>query len=166
MNHPTWCCQEGDAYCSRTDTFFGIEGVQVVDVRRTETALVLTVETAPPVEGCPRCGVVAEGHGRRVRVLHDIHSHAAPVTVQWRTTDLDVPGPRLPDRDVLRGRPRVGAPARELTTRAVVGDRAVAPRTPPSRAWPASSAWTGTPSGTPSGPCWTTSPPRSPASPA
>nr|WP_246006232.1 ISL3 family transposase [Georgenia muralis] len=58
--------------------------------------MVLTVETPPRVEGCRRCGVVAVGHGRRVRVLHDVPSHAAPVTVVWRRRTWVCPDPGCP----------------------------------------------------------------------
>ncbi len=34
--------------------------------------------------GCPGCGVIADGHGRRVRRLHDIPAFGAPVELVWR----------------------------------------------------------------------------------
>ena len=34
--------------------------------------------------GCPGCGVVAGGHGRRLRRLHDIPAFGAPVELWWR----------------------------------------------------------------------------------
>ncbi|MEJ7741706.1 MAG: transposase family protein [Nocardioidaceae bacterium] len=34
--------------------------------------------------GCPGCGVVAAGHGRRLRRLHDIPAFGSPVELVWR----------------------------------------------------------------------------------
>ena len=41
------------------------------------------VETDQTLSGCPDCGVVAIGHGRRVQVLHDAPCFGRPVRVRW-----------------------------------------------------------------------------------
>jgi len=46
--------------------------------------LALDVETDQTLAGCPSCGVVAGGHGRRVHRLHDVPCFGAPVLVRWR----------------------------------------------------------------------------------
>jgi len=70
---------------------FNMPGVHVIDVawrargKRERDRLVLTVETGPSLVGCPGCGVIAAGHGRRVRRLHDIPAFGAPVELVWRS---------------------------------------------------------------------------------
>jgi len=70
---------------------FNMPGVHVIDVAwrvvegRGRDRLVLTVETHPVPVGCPRCGVLATGHGRRLRRLHDIPAFGAPVELIWRS---------------------------------------------------------------------------------
>jgi transposase len=63
---------------------FNLDGVHVIDVGWRDDRLWLTVETHPVPVGCPGCGVFAEGHGRRVRRLHDIPAFGAPVQLWWR----------------------------------------------------------------------------------
>jgi transposase len=50
----------------------------------SEDPLWLTVESHPAETGCPSCGVIAIGHGRRLRRLHDIPAFGAPVELVWR----------------------------------------------------------------------------------
>jgi hypothetical protein len=69
---PTSCCASPGGYCARVDALFNLDGVHVIDVGWRDDRLWLTVETHPVPVGCPGCGVFAEGHGRRVRRLHDI----------------------------------------------------------------------------------------------
>jgi hypothetical protein len=45
--------------------------MHVLTVNRQQGQLVLTVESDADVGGCPACGVVAVGHGRRRRVVAD-----------------------------------------------------------------------------------------------
>ncbi|WP_308930515.1 transposase family protein [Arthrobacter sp. SLBN-112] len=49
----------------------------------TGRRLVLGVETGEDVTGCPDCGVVAVGHGRRRVRLHDIPGFGGPVSILW-----------------------------------------------------------------------------------
>ena len=66
-------------------------GIHVIDVawcalgERERHRLVLTAETGPSLVGCPDCGVIATGHGRRVRRLHDIPAFGSPVELVWRS---------------------------------------------------------------------------------
>ena len=90
MAEPTSCCTLPGSYCARVDTLFNLPGVHVLDVAWRERAgrvpagLHLLVETDPAETGCPGCGVIAIGHGRRVRRLHDIPAFGAPVELVWR----------------------------------------------------------------------------------
>ena len=90
MAEPTSCCVLAGSYCARVDTLFNMPGVHVLEVTwrersgRTPAGLRLLVETDRAETGCPDCGVVATGHGRRLRRLHDIPVFGAPVELLWR----------------------------------------------------------------------------------
>jgi transposase len=89
MAEPTSCCTEPGGYCARVDMLFNLPGVHVTDVvwrqpGKGRERLVLSVETGPGPAGCPGCGVLAAGTGRRVRRLHDIPAFGAPVELVWR----------------------------------------------------------------------------------
>ena len=62
---------------------FGVEGVHVLDSRIDDGGLVVDVETDQTLAGCPDCGVVRIGHGRRVHRLHDIPALGRPVRLRW-----------------------------------------------------------------------------------
>ena len=47
--------------------------------------LVVTVESPPAPRGCPQCGVIAAGRGRREVVLVDAPAFGRPVRIVWRT---------------------------------------------------------------------------------
>jgi transposase len=65
-------CGSGARWCARADAIFDIPDMHVLDVEVDERSrLVLTVESGRLEQGCPWCGVLAVGHGRRVRQLHD-----------------------------------------------------------------------------------------------
>lgn len=59
-------CAVGVGWCARADAMFDAEGLHVIDVHRGDDGLEITVETDPEPVGCPVCGVVVVGHGRRV----------------------------------------------------------------------------------------------------
>ena len=70
MNH--CMCGSGVRWCARADAMFDVPGMlslmlEIDDQRR----LVVTIESDQLEQGCPGCGVLAVGHGRRCRVLHD-----------------------------------------------------------------------------------------------
>lgn len=69
--------------CSRCDVLLGLDDVHVEHVERDDELMVVTVSTPPQPTGCPACGVVAVGRGRRRRVLHDVPG-ATRVQVVWR----------------------------------------------------------------------------------
>jgi transposase len=57
--------------------------MHVVEVVDDGCRLVITVETDQDVGGCPACGVVALGHGRRVHELADAPCFGTPVRLRW-----------------------------------------------------------------------------------
>jgi len=69
--------------CSRCDLLLGLEEVHVEHVERDNEVMVVTVSTPPQSVGCPACGVIATGRGRRPRVLHDVPG-VTRVRVLWR----------------------------------------------------------------------------------
>jgi transposase len=71
-------------WCPRADELFGVEGMHLLDVHTDDGGVVrVDVETDQTLTGCPECGVVAIGHGRRVQVLHDAPCFGRPVRVRW-----------------------------------------------------------------------------------
>ena len=59
--------------------------MHVLDVATGEDgSVLLEVESDDVLTGCPDCGVVAIGHGRRVQLLHDAPCFGRPVRVRWR----------------------------------------------------------------------------------
>ena len=79
MTQATLCCTTPGCYCARVDALFNVAGVHVLEVGWDEDRPTLTVETDPSLADCPSCGVLAVGHGRRDRVLHDIPAFGSPV---------------------------------------------------------------------------------------
>ena len=77
---------------------------------RRRQRLVLTVESGQLEAGCPACGVLAVGHGRRVRMLHDAPCFGRVTLVRWLSADLALPRTAVRDGDVQRD-PRSGAAA-------------------------------------------------------
>jgi transposase len=58
--------------------------VYVLDVEDDSGGrLILTVESGQVQTGCPSCGVVAAGHGRRPRMLHDAPCLGRVTLVRW-----------------------------------------------------------------------------------
>jgi transposase len=58
--------------------------MHVVDVEIDDRQrLVLTIESGQVEAACPACGVLAVGHGRRVRVLHDAPCFARVTLLKW-----------------------------------------------------------------------------------
>ena len=51
----------------------------------------LLVETTVTLTGCPRCGVVAEPHGRRAMLVQDLPAAGRPVALP-RFTATSAPG--------------------------------------------------------------------------
>lgn len=63
---------------------FNCDGMHVLDVRAGHGTLVITVESDAEQAGCPSCGVIATGHGRRPHPAADAPCFGLPVTVIWR----------------------------------------------------------------------------------
>jgi transposase len=77
-------CGSGARWCARADAIFDVVGMHVLDVEVDDLQrLVLTVESAQLAAACPGGGVMAIGHGRRVRVLHDAPSFGRVTLVRW-----------------------------------------------------------------------------------
>jgi transposase len=124
MAEPTSCCVEPVGYGARVDTLFNMAGIHVLDVawarRRCKlpAGLRLIVESELTVTGCPGCGVVAVGHGRRVRQLHDIPAFGAPVELVWQQRRYRCAEPACPVVGFSEDHPLAAAQAK-LTRRAV-----------------------------------------------
>lgn len=101
----------------RADALSNHDGVRVLDVRRDEIRLRLTVETPPDPVGCARCGVAAVGHGRRLRRLHDFPAFGAPVDLFWRVRRLRCPEPTC-EVGVFTEEHQLARPREEVTSRA------------------------------------------------
>jgi transposase len=83
-------------WCARADALFDVSGMHVLDVVREPDRFVITAETDADVTGCPRCGVVATGHGRRLHRAADAPCFGVPVVVRWlkrvwRCAETDCP---------------------------------------------------------------------------
>ncbi|MET0642011.1 MAG: transposase family protein, partial [Jiangellaceae bacterium] len=81
---PHFMCGSGARWCARADAIFDVPDMHVLDVEVDERSrLVLTVESGQLEQGCPSCGVLAVGHGRRVRQLHDAPCFGRVTLVRW-----------------------------------------------------------------------------------
>jgi transposase len=62
---------------------FNSDGMHVLDVQRGHRKLVITVESDADTTGCPTCGVVAVGHGRRRVTAVDAPCFGLAVVLVW-----------------------------------------------------------------------------------
>jgi transposase len=62
---------------------FNSDGMHVLEVRQGHCRLVITVETDADVTGCPSCGMLAVGHGRRRVEAADAPCFGLPVLIVW-----------------------------------------------------------------------------------
>ena len=93
--------------------------MHLLDVRSDDDGVLhLDVETDQSLAGCPDCGVVAIGHGRRVQVLHDAPSFGRPVRVRWFKRIWRCGEPLCPRGTWTERHDFAGARAK-LTTRAI-----------------------------------------------
>jgi len=104
--------------CPRCDLLLGLDGVHVEQVERGPTSMTVTVSTPWQLMGCPACGVVAVGRGRRVRVLHDVPG-VVPVVVRWRQRTWRCPETGCPVGLFVEQLPGLVAPRGSLTCRTV-----------------------------------------------
>ncbi len=111
-------CGPGVRWCARTDALFDVDGMHVLDVVREAGRVVLTVESDAEVAGCPGCGVVAVGHGRRVHRVHDAPCFSVPAVVVWRKRVWLCAEPACPKQTFSEVHP-LASPRSKLTSRAV-----------------------------------------------
>ena len=116
MDHST--CASGASWCSRTDSLFDVPGMHVLGVDRQPDRVVLTVESDADVDGCPVCGVVAVGHGRRRRVVADAPCFGVRVRLVWLARLWRCREPACPV-GVFTERHDLIPPRAKLTSRAV-----------------------------------------------
>jgi transposase len=81
---PHSMCGSGARWCARADAIFDVPDMHVLDAQiDDQQRLVLTIESGQLEAACPRCGVLAVGHGRRVRMLHDAPCFGRPTLLRW-----------------------------------------------------------------------------------
>ncbi len=97
---------------------FNVPGLHVVGVEHAAARLVLTVESEADATGCPSCGEVAVGHGRRVHEAADAPCLGARVLVRWRKRLWRCREPACSQQTFSEEHPFL-APRAKLTTRAV-----------------------------------------------
>jgi transposase len=112
-------CGSGSRWCARADAIFAVPDMHVLDVQFDERQrLVLTVESGQVEHGCPLCGVLAVGHGRRVRMLHDAPCFGRVTLVRWLVRIWRCREPACPLSTFSEAHD-VAPPRTVLTTRAV-----------------------------------------------
>jgi transposase len=81
---PHSMCGSGARWCARADAIFDVPDMHVIDVEiDDQQRLVLTIESGQLEAACPACGVLAAGHGRRVRMLHDAPCLGRVTLLRW-----------------------------------------------------------------------------------
>jgi transposase len=112
-------CGSGARWCARADAIFDVVGMHVLDVEVDDLQrLVLTVESGQLEAACPGCGVMAIGHGRRVRVLHDAPCFGRVTRVRWLVRVWRCREPACPAGTFSEGHD-LAPPRMTLTVRAV-----------------------------------------------
>jgi transposase len=97
---------------------FNVPGMHVLAVEHEHGRLVVTVETDATMAGCPACGVVAVGHGRRVHEVADAPCFGLSTRVRWRKRVWRCAEPGCPT-GTFSERHELVAPHAKLTSRAV-----------------------------------------------
>ncbi|WP_183623759.1 ISL3 family transposase [Pseudoclavibacter helvolus] len=105
--------------CSRCDLLLGLEGVHVEHVDRRNGLLIVTVSSPAAPAGCPSCGTVATGRGRRRRLLHDVPGMTR-VRIVWRQRVWRCDESGCARQTFVEQLPSLVAPRGVLTRRAVV----------------------------------------------
>ena len=119
MSNATGCVGARTADpCVRCDVLLGLDGGHVEQVERDPTSMIVTISTPWQLMGCPTCGVVAVGRGRRVRRLHDAPG-VVPVVIRWRQRTWRCPDPGCPVGVFVEQHPQLVRPRGSLTCRAV-----------------------------------------------
>ena len=116
MTNSTSC---GDGkWCARSDALLGVTGVHITAISHPMTTLLITVETDQILAGCPDCGVIAIGHGRRRVPLNDIPCFGRPVRLIWTKRLWRCPDEHCP-RQVFSERHSLAGKRAILTNRAI-----------------------------------------------
>lgn len=93
--------------------------MHVLAAERDESGrLELVVETDQDLAGCPSCGVVATGHGRRMHRARDAPGFGAPAIVCWRKRIWRCPEPACVVGTFSESHPLI-EPRAKLTSRAI-----------------------------------------------
>lgn len=112
-------CGSGARWCARADAIFDVPDMHVLDVEiDDQQRLVLTIESDQLEAACPRCGAVAGGHGRRVRMLHDAPCFGRVTMLRWLVRIWRCREPACPAGTFSEAHD-VAPPRMVLTTRAV-----------------------------------------------
>ena len=119
MAGPTSCCRALGGYCDRCDSLVGLDGLHLIGVDRDDGgALTVTVKSGVEPMGCPTCGVVAHGHGRRVVRLVDAPAFGKPTMLVWRNRRWVCPEPACPVGSFSEQDEAIARPRALLTVRA------------------------------------------------
>ena len=121
MLHPTSACAPARpdfCPCARCDLLLGFDGVHVEHVDRSDEVLIVTVSSPATGVGCPSCGVLATGRGRRRRVLHDVPG-LTRVQIVWRQRVWRCGDAHCGRKTFVEQLPCLVAPRGSLTRRAV-----------------------------------------------
>jgi transposase len=97
---------------------FNADGMHVLAVQRGHHKLVITVETEADTTGCPDCGVVPSGHGRRRVEAADAPCFGVPVRIVWLKRIWRCGEPQCP-RLTWSEEHELLAPRAVLTSRAI-----------------------------------------------
>ena len=101
---PHSMCGSGARWCARADAIFDVPDMHVLDVEiDDQQRLVLTIESGQLEAACPHCGVVAAGHGRRIRILHDAPCFGRVTLLAMAGADLALPRTGVSGLNVQRG---------------------------------------------------------------
>jgi transposase len=112
-------CGSGARWCARADAIFDLSDMHVLDVQfDDQQRLVLTIESGQLEAACPACGVLAAGHGRRLRRLHDAPCFGRVTLLQWLVRVWRCREPACPTTTFSEAHD-VAPPRMVLTTRAV-----------------------------------------------
>jgi transposase len=112
-------CGSGARWCARADAIFDVPDMHVLSVEVDDNQRpVLTVESGQLEAACPACGVMAVGHGRRVRVLHDAPCFGRVTLLRWLVRMWRCREPLCPTTTFSEAHD-LAAPRMVLTSRAV-----------------------------------------------
>lgn len=106
------------AYCNSCDLLVGLEGFHVAEVVKNAAGLRVVVESPPRTMGCPSCGVVVSGHGRREVRLIDVPCFGRPVELIWRKRTWRCAEPACANGSFTEQHDALAQPRALLTTRA------------------------------------------------